>query len=198
MLCLIRHGETIANQQRWYAGTVEYELTDKGRNQAMSIGSLLASGAVGELPEQGQVLHTSPLERATETAKIIGHYVRGSVIATDSRIMEVDYGRMEGMPITKGLSFMHESQQSAGGKYGVEPLDRVVGRASDFLADHAEYMDPDNDKLAIAVGHGTFWAILCASVSGADIESAKIQANNEVLLLNNAGVQLVSAEQSSY
>jgi broad specificity phosphatase PhoE len=63
-LVLVRHGETLSNIDRVYAGMSSESLTDVGRGQAEAVASKLKSRAV-------DALYSSPIRRASETARII-------------------------------------------------------------------------------------------------------------------------------
>ena len=64
-LILLRHGNSVWNQQNLFTGWVDVPLSDQGRAEAKRAGELLASS--GLLPD---VQHTSRLKRAIQTANI--------------------------------------------------------------------------------------------------------------------------------
>ena len=64
-LVLLRHGESLWNQQDLFTGWYDVELTDKGRDEAREAGELLADAGI--TPD---VLHTSLQKRAIHTAQI--------------------------------------------------------------------------------------------------------------------------------
>jgi 2,3-bisphosphoglycerate-dependent phosphoglycerate mutase len=64
-LVLLRHGESDWNAKNLFTGWVDVALTDKGREEAVRGGSLVKDA--GLLPE---VLHTSVLRRAIDTAQL--------------------------------------------------------------------------------------------------------------------------------
>ena len=64
-LVLLRHGESLWNQQDLFTGWYDVELTDKGRDEASRGGRLLADAGV-----RPDVLHTSLQKRAIHTAQI--------------------------------------------------------------------------------------------------------------------------------
>ena len=61
-LVLLRHGESMWNAKNLFTGWVDVALTDKGREEAVRGGALIAEHDV--LPD---VLHTSVLRRAITT-----------------------------------------------------------------------------------------------------------------------------------
>ena len=64
-LILLRHGNSLWNQQNLFTGWVDVPLSDIGVQEARRAGELLASSGV--LPD---VLHTSVLKRAIQTANL--------------------------------------------------------------------------------------------------------------------------------
>ena len=86
-LYVVRHGETIWNVERKVQGITDIPLTDKGRREAKELQELISTLNI-------DVVISSPLERARETAKIL---VNNSLpINTDDRIKERDWGMNEG------------------------------------------------------------------------------------------------------
>ena len=86
MILLARHGETTENRERRFQGQKDVPLNDHGREQARA----LADRAARE--ERPIVaLYTSPLQRARETAEIVGERI-GLAPHADDRLKEVDVG----------------------------------------------------------------------------------------------------------
>lgn len=86
-LTLIRHGLTEWNVQRRFQGQADPPLTEAGRKQARRLARLLS-----RYPQVGGVV-ASPLRRARETAELA---FPGRDVATDPRLMELDFGRFAG------------------------------------------------------------------------------------------------------
>lgn len=86
-LYVVRHGETIWNVERKVQGITDIPLTEKGRKDAEELQELISTLNI-------DVVISSPLDRARETAKIL---VNNSLpINTDDRIKERDWGMNEG------------------------------------------------------------------------------------------------------
>ena len=89
-LYVVRHGETIWNRERKVQGITDIPLTDKGRDEASELQGLISKLNI-------DVVISSPLDRARETAKIL---VNSKLpINTDDRISERDWGLNEGANI---------------------------------------------------------------------------------------------------
>lgn len=63
---MIRHGETVANQEDWFSGSIDTPLTGLGRQQAD-----IARQIVEQLDDQPNMIIHSHLSRARDTAAII-------------------------------------------------------------------------------------------------------------------------------
>ncbi|NPA06191.1 MAG: histidine phosphatase family protein [Chloroflexi bacterium] len=90
-LLLVRHGETDWNREGRYQGQADPPLNARGRAQAHALGQRLQ--AEGWRPE---VIYTSPLRRAAETAAILQTYLPAPV-RVEPRLMEIHQGAWQGL-----------------------------------------------------------------------------------------------------
>lgn len=89
-LYLIRHGESVANRSRVYAGATDVPLTGEGRRQADLLGVRFQ-----EIPLDAVV--ASDLQRAADTARAVAAAQENPVEVTfDSRLREAHFGQWEG------------------------------------------------------------------------------------------------------
>jgi probable phosphoglycerate mutase len=88
-LIVIRHGETVWNQEMRFQGHGDSPLTALGRAQANALGNRLQAMPI-------DTLVSSDLGRAWETATIIAGYT-GHAIQADHRLRERHYGVLEGL-----------------------------------------------------------------------------------------------------
>jgi broad specificity phosphatase PhoE len=86
---LMRHGETAWNREGRVMGRQPVDLDDEGRAQVES-----AIPLAREL--EPELIVSSPLPRALQSAEIIARGVGGIEILTDERLEEVRYGAWEG------------------------------------------------------------------------------------------------------
>ena len=91
---MARHGETDWNVERRIQGSTDIPLNENGIRQAHSLAGYLERQVVGK---GGTITHifTSPLERAKETAEIVGARLRVPVEAV-SGLEEMNFGICEG------------------------------------------------------------------------------------------------------
>lgn len=89
-ILLIRHGETPWNAVRRLQGHTDIPLNQEGQRQAAAL--------AGALIEQGvDVLVSSDLQRAMQTAQALSRLQAGLALQTDAQLRERCYGVFEGM-----------------------------------------------------------------------------------------------------
>jgi probable phosphoglycerate mutase len=86
----LRHGETESNANRLVAGSLDVDLTPRGRAQALAAAKALAGEPV-------TAIYSSPLKRAWHTAEPIGEALTLPVILIPE-IAERNWGDLEGRP----------------------------------------------------------------------------------------------------
>jgi 2,3-bisphosphoglycerate-dependent phosphoglycerate mutase len=106
-LVLLRHGESEWNAKNLFTGWVDVGLTEKGRSEAIRGGDLLAEAAV--LPD---VLHTSVLRRATQTAELCLNAIdrHWLPVRRSWRLNERHYGALQGKDKKQTLEQYGEEQ----------------------------------------------------------------------------------------
>jgi len=145
---LVRHGETEWARLGRHTGRTDVPLTDRGRDQARALGRRLAGHAF-------ELVLTSPLSRAAETARICG---LREVAIPDPDLMEWDYGAHEGRTTAEiranvpGWTIWH------GPWLGGETADDI-GRRADRIIGRIR-SSPGGDSLVFA--HGHFLRVLAA------------------------------------
>ncbi len=90
VICILRHGETDWNAQGKLQGREDVELNDAGRAQANDISEYFKT-------EQWDVVVSSPLKRAYETAQIIASNIGIDIVHVFNEIIERDYGSASGL-----------------------------------------------------------------------------------------------------
>lgn len=89
-LLLVRHGQSVWNDEKRIQGQQDVPLSGKGRKQAIALGERLKGIQI-------QACFSSPLKRATETAELILKVSGNSVpIAAMPELMERNFGDWEG------------------------------------------------------------------------------------------------------
>lgn len=90
-ICLVRHGETDWNALGMLQGKTDIPLNQKGINQAKECGEFLKSAT-------WDVVVTSPLTRAKQTAEIVRRFIDKPLIEL-VEFIERDYGDAEGRTV---------------------------------------------------------------------------------------------------
>jgi 2,3-bisphosphoglycerate-dependent phosphoglycerate mutase len=92
-LILLRHGNSVWNQENLFTGWVDVDLSDLGRQEAKRAGELLAESGL-----KPDLLYTSRLKRAINTANIALDSANRSWIDVkrDWRLNERHYGALQG------------------------------------------------------------------------------------------------------
>ncbi len=88
-LYILRHGETVWNQQGKFQGRKDSPLTEKGQAQALKQKALLAN-----IQNPPSKIYSSPQGRAVHTAHLALGSDEGLVL--DNRLQEIDFGEWEG------------------------------------------------------------------------------------------------------
>lgn len=89
-ILLVRHGETDWNQVRRFQGRSDLPLNQRGRDQANALAFALKD-------ERLAGIHSSPLVRATETARLIKVFHPAVPFFEEEGLVEMDLGDFEGM-----------------------------------------------------------------------------------------------------
>ncbi|WP_338083486.1 histidine phosphatase family protein [Fictibacillus nanhaiensis] len=142
---LIRHGITEWNSLGKAQGISDIPLNEMGRKQAANIGERLS------LEEEWNMIITSDLSRAFETAKIIGSKIGLPIIHTDERVREINCGEIEGTTEEQRVKQWGSEWRNL--KLGMENFEDVSNRGIDFLKD---IVCTYKGKRILIVSHGAF------------------------------------------
>lgn len=121
---LIRHGITDWNVQGKAQGLSDIPLNEEGRKQAERLANRLCD-------EEWDLIISSPLSRARETARIIASATGVSLTITDDRIREIDCGLIEGMTQEERIHKWGENWREL--DLGMEKFEDVAARGTHFL-----------------------------------------------------------------
>ena len=103
-LFLIRHGQTLLNEEERYQGDKDINLTLLGIRQAKLAARYLSKVNISKI-------YTSPLKRALDTANIVKKS-KDSGIAIRDNLREISFGKWEGMKFDKINEEFHDDYQS--------------------------------------------------------------------------------------
>lgn len=89
-MTLVRHGETIENQNHILQGQLPGRLSERGMKEAGELAKVLAQ-------EDFSCIYSSDLERCRRTAGIVCEKMENTPILFDSRLRELDFGIYTGL-----------------------------------------------------------------------------------------------------
>ncbi|KOU59348.1 phosphoglycerate mutase [Streptomyces sp. MMG1533] len=155
-LFLVRHGETEWSRSGRHTGRTDVPLTEHGRQEARGLVPLIRSHRIG-------AAFVSPLQRARETAELIGlHDVR-----IDPDLCEWDYGGYEGVTTveirrTRPDWFLFTDGVTPGppGRPGESP--EQVGERADRMLAKVDAALANTEGVVVLVAHGHFLRVLTA------------------------------------
>lgn len=151
LIALIRHGQTDWNLAARMQGRSDIPLNDTGREQALAAASALAS-------EPWDVVVSSPLGRARETAEIIATALGVPLGASYDELIEQDFGVAEGTLVAElatrwpDRDFADKEPDEEVGPRGIRGLERIA-------RDH-------RGGRVLAVAHGTLIRHTLAAITG--------------------------------
>lgn len=116
---LVRHGQSEDNANDIFGGHHDSILTQKGRDQAQEVAEKLKNYAL-------DVIYSSPLKRASETAEIIAKQL-GKEFSVEPGLIERNFGVLTGKPEADLDKYDTPLLESDGVKYFLE-----IPEAEDF------------------------------------------------------------------
>jgi probable phosphoglycerate mutase len=129
-LFLVRHGQSLHNQQQVIAGQLDSELTAQGCEDARQM-----ARAIGR--RDLDLVYSSDLRRASQTAEIIAETLHLSCpVVSTPLLRELDYGRFTNHPVSEAMEYLNykkiQDQRYPGGE-SFRDLQQRVNRFLDLL-----------------------------------------------------------------
>lgn len=160
-ILLVRHGETDWNRDGRWQGHSNTSLNARGREQAEQLAD--------ELTEEIDVVYSSDLARARETAEIVAGRL-GLEVRTDPRLRERGFGSWEGLTRSEieerdGDALALWRTGKGPGAHDAEPFDAFADRMVSFLED---VLDRHPGEEVLVVAHGGSIRVIHALASGLD------------------------------
>lgn len=182
---IVRHGQTLWNQGKRLQGSTDIELNDNGRDLAIKTGIALKNTRI-------DVIYSSPLKRAYETASLI-RGDRDIDIITDDRIRELSFGHFEGQNFSElikdeSLTFRYFFKQPHLYKPADdgESLEHLIKRAGNFMQEIIEPLEKTCERVMI-VAHGALNKAIMSYIKKHSTEhfwSGGLQENCNVIIVD--------------
>lgn len=186
-ILLARHGESDWNAAQRWQGHADRPLTDQGRAQAEALGARLAAVELA-------AIYASDLERARETARIVG-LRKGLDVVTRADLREVDVGSWSGLTRREVEAVEPEGVRrwADGGKgwQGGESYEEMAARVVAAVRDIAT-MHPGEHVLVVSHG-GSVRAIHAHAL---ELTFDEYRRSNPVE--PNAGLSAVAVENGTF
>ena len=165
-LYLVRHGESVANEKKVYAGQTDVMLTENGRNQAKQIQPVLAQVHFDKV-------YSSDLTRAIETQRLAIPGVEGE---RTPLLREFAVGTMEGMGFSEVRERVGPSVSAARDytAFGGENAEMVCNRLREFLAS----LESQNCENVVAFAHNGIMIAMMEIVLGSGFDRSAIKSGN--------------------
>lgn len=146
---VVRHGQDQDNADGILNGHRDSQLTELGRQQAEQTAGRLKDVKI-------EIIYTSPLRRAYDTARIIADELKVDEIITDHHLIERDFGVLTGKAQADIPKYATELLQTEGVNYflnggGVESMPATYQRAQTILNEITK-RHPDNTILIVTHG----------------------------------------------
>ncbi|HWR40050.1 MAG TPA: alpha-ribazole phosphatase [Patescibacteria group bacterium] len=162
---LVRHGQTLWNQERKYQGHSDVALSDLGRKQAELAAERLSR-------EKLDAAYSSDLSRAAETAACIAAR-HGVPVTTLPALREIMFGEWEGLNYDQITARWPQALEKLwarpsevvipGGESFAQVQERAYGAVKEIIARH------QGENVLITAHGGTIGVILCAAL-GMDLD----------------------------
>lgn len=123
---LIRHGHTRLNGDSRLRGREDIALDERGEAEADAVAAYLGHKSI-------EVVHTSPLIRAQQTASRIGN-TAGMRTRVDGRLTDRDYGRWTGVPLREVVARFGDVNKAPGIESEASVRQRVFPALAEFAA----------------------------------------------------------------
>ncbi len=173
----VRHGCTAWNKERRAQGNSDIPLDEEGKLQADCIGQRLAA-------ESWEVIYSSDLQRAKQTATLIGQHIREAEVHLDARLREVNGGLIEGTTEAERIEKWGEEWREK--DLGIEDRAAVVTRGMAFIQD---VLQKQEGKHVLVVSHGSFIKHMLRTLfPGMDMEAS----------LDNCSLTLVTYQKDAW
>lgn len=155
---LVRHGQDTDNEVAILNGRRDTELTELGREQAKQVAEKLKDNNV-------QVIYSSPLKRAYDTARIIAAELGINDVVANEQLIERDFGILTGKLVSDILKYTDKIITSDGINYfleaeGAENFSALLERGRKILEEISQRHPNDN---VLIVTHGDIGKMIRAA-----------------------------------
>lgn len=147
-LILVRHGQTDWNLTKRIQSYTDVPLNEVGRSQTQQVTIKLKDIKI-------DVIYSSPLSRAYESAKIIAQYHKGIEIIKEPALTEINMGEWEGMFTKEAKEKIPECRQWLENPFSVTPPsgESVSDLKKRVISKLNQIINSSQDKTICLVAH---------------------------------------------
>ncbi|MBM7702469.1 histidine phosphatase family protein [Metabacillus iocasae] len=166
----MRHGQTDWNKQRLIQGHSNIPLNEKGREQAKKVAEAFRDKRV-------DVMYSSDLLRAYETALEIAKVVSVEKVTTCKRLRERSFGDLEAQAVSKLEELVpgYGTNWGSDAVYNMERLEDAQKRLTDRLV---EIVEEAKNKHVVVVSHGAIINLFIHFVTNGEDGTGKRHLEN--------------------
>lgn len=175
-IVFLRHGQTDWNIISITQGREDIPLNETGINQAKEASGDLAI-ALEKTGFKFNKIYTSPLSRASDTAKMISSAIGNVPIVVDERLIERDFGNLSGMYYDKNSpTVLRDTEDPT-----VETRKSLIDRVNSLIS------EVNKNENVLFVTHGAITRIYAKSAKKSD----KV-AENDIGIMGNCSLVVYS------
>lgn len=155
---LVRHGQDEDNAKDILNGRRDTSLTELGRQQAKTVAEKLKDDDI-------EIIYSSPLKRAYETARIIASELGIDEVISDEHLIERDFGILTGKLLSDISKYSSKTLQTEGVLYfleveGAEDFPTLYQRGKKIIE---EIVERHPNKNIVVVTHGDIGKMIRAA-----------------------------------
>lgn len=178
-LYLMRHGSTVWNEIGRCQGHHQNMLSSTGKKQVVKASEQFKN-------EKFDLIYSSPLRRAVQTANIMNRYHNVEIIK-DNRLIEIDRGIFTGR-LKKTFTEKEKGQyKTKDESCHMESFQTLLARVKNFVQN---VILPNKDKTLLIVTHGDIATFIEYIFKNVDIESI-IKNEHVINIYDNAEIHKV-------
>ncbi|MEK5038473.1 histidine phosphatase family protein [Sporosarcina sp. FSL K6-3457] len=174
---LVRHGITEWNELGKAQGVSDIPLNKIGKQQALALANRLS------LEQEWDVIITSDLSRAIETAQIVSTTLQLPISMYDERIREIDCGEIEGTTEVERIHKWGRNWREI--DLGMKKYEFVSNRGLEFLE---ELVMAHKDKRVLVVSHGALIGLTLQRLLPEQFPKTSIDNTSLTILKNTENI----------
>lgn len=180
----VRHGQTDWNLKKLLQGRDEIPLNETGLSQAEWVAEKIKFVCANGALKFDKVV-SSPLSRASVTAKKIARAIDCADFSLDMRLIERDFGELSGKEYDMGAKYITGNDESVS---GLEPVENVYLRMREFVTENAT-----PGKKIIAVSHGSATGVFTSVTKKSPLANSakRVLQNCHMVIFSYDGEEII-------